>query len=129
MNDLKDKWEVAISHYLKCFNWTKVADIMEMSKNHVYKWTYEKEFQQMLDKERRRIIQENNDRLRSFTEEVDNELRTLILQNNDLTAKLNAIKEFNRKFEKSDDNKEVSKTVEAIEEIRENVKHINKGQE
>lgn len=128
MSNLHEKWELAISHYLSCHNWVKVADKLGMSHQQVYKWTYEKEFQIMLEKERQRIIQENCDRLRSFTKETDDNLMKVIRQDNDLSAKLQAIKEFNRKFEWHDSERRVDKSNEMLEEIRDNVKNIKSSE-
>lgn len=121
MTTQEQKWELAISHYFKCFKWKTVAEKMGLSDTQVYRWTNEKEFQEMLEKERQRIIQENNDDLRNYTEDINFELVCLAKQDDDLSVKIQAIKEFNRKFEKLDENNKLIKAQQTLEEIKASV--------
>ena len=125
MSNLSDKQELAISYYFHYYKWSEVAKIINVDQALIYQWNATPKFKKKLDERRAEIIQENNDALRSKTENVDRQLISLIAQNDDLTAKLNAIKEFNRKFEKYDDRKDVTQSIALLEEMKNSVKVNN----
>lgn len=99
----EEKWELAIIQYFQVFSWVKVATTLNIKKKTIYAWLSNPKFKQMISFEHKKIIKELTDKLRNNTEIVNIELLKLIKQNSDLKIKLEAIKEFNRKFEKVDE--------------------------
>lgn len=113
--ELEDKWELAIAQYFQCFSWIKVAETLNVKKKTIYAWLSNPEFKKMLSFEHKKLVRELTDKFRANTENVNNKLMELIDQNDDLKIKLEAIKEFNRKFEKIDELTLVQESIDLAE--------------
>lgn len=130
VSERERQWDTAIALYLNCHKWTDVAQKMGIDVMQIYRWRSENpEFLNKLELERQRLIEENNDSLRSATKEVNDALLSLVKQRKDLNVKLQAIKEFNRKFEKFDESKEIEDARQILKQIKENVETFNGIQE
>ncbi len=123
-DDYLRNWEVAISHYLQCFKWSVVAEKMNLDKTTIYAWLKEPLFKEMLNEAKSTVIAENQDKLRNDADTVYSEMMWAIKQRDDLTAKIKAIQEFNKMFDNIDAKQEIRKSVELLEEIRDNANSL-----
>lgn len=116
--ELEEKWEVAIAQYFQCFSWIQVAETLNLKKKTIYSWLQNPEFKKMLSFEQKKLVKELNDKFIFNTELAHSHLKTLIEQNDDLKIKLDAVKEYNRKFEKLEELRLVEESIELAEESK-----------
>ena len=122
--DYIKNWELAISLYLTCFKWSLVADAMNLDVATIHLWLKEPLFKEMLNEAKSTVIAENQDKLRNDADTVYSEMMWAIKQRDDLTAKIKAIQEFNKMFDNIDAKQEIRKSVELLEEIRDNANSL-----